>query len=87
MPMIRSLSCPFSLPQQKAKALSKSVTSLDGQLKEARMELSAFELLRSHEQQAIPARKESLQQEVAAQEKRQTDLQLKYKALVSRLQE
>lgn len=75
-----------SSQQQKAKTLTKSIVNLDKDLKEANVELSSFHLLRSHEQQAIPTRKEGLQQEVVTQERRQSDLQQRYKELVQRLE-
>lgn len=76
----------ISLSQQRARVLNKNIGGLDGEIKEASLELTAFEQLREHEQAAIPVRREALAEEVAVQERRQSALQQRYKELTQRLQ-
>ena len=73
--------------QQRARALHKAIAALDSELKEASLEQTAFEKLREQEQAAIPARRAALAEEVEAQERRQSELQRRYKELTQRLQQ
>lgn len=66
--------------------MNKNIGGLDAEIKEASLELTAFEQLREHEQAAIPVRREALAEEVAVQERRQSALQQRYKELTQRLQ-
>lgn len=66
--------------------MTKSILGLDKDLKEARTELAAFEHLRQLEAKAAVQRKQDLEQEVSVQERRQTDLQNRYRDLVQQLE-
>lgn len=50
------------------------------------MELTAFESLRAFEQAAVPVRHEALKEDVEAQQRRQSQLQARYKELLQRLE-
>ena len=67
--------------QKRARALRKNIDALGEQLLQAELQKKAFELLRLKELKVIPERKQEIKAEVDEQEKKQTQLQARYREL------
>eukprot|EP00049_Salpingoeca_infusionum_P017818 m.354482 g.354482 ORF g.354482 m.354482 type:complete len:771 (+) comp17033_c0_seq1:30-2342(+) len=67
--------------QKRAMSFTVAIHKLGQEYDETMQELKAFEALRLKELETIPARIQSLTEEVAKQEERQTELQREYKEL------
>ncbi|EGD78233.1 Cdc5l protein [Salpingoeca rosetta] len=67
--------------QKRAAAIRKSIAALGEQLEQARLQKKAFEVMRLNELKIIPERRQQLATDVDAEEKRQTELQARYRQL------